>query len=367
LPSDIAVVVGIPRSGLMIANLIALHLQRPLAELNGFARGELLHKGRRLSVHADPSRFRKALIVDDSFSSGSEPHKAQAKLKGVSAQVLYAVGYATPEALRMIDFAFEALTQPRFFERNLMSGEVIRNACADIDGVLCPDHTNAENDDGPRYLKFITEAPLRHRPHARIRHLGRSRLERYRPETMQWLATNGIEFERLWMARYAKAAERRAAQAYARLKANVYLETGSRVFIESSDKVARQIAELAQRPVFCTDSWMIYPGQPPGAIMTFPGRSPPGIKVPLLWFVRQAGIEAAHRVRRRLRNPFGRTRQPTADGSGGARYRGAGSGLRRFFAARSVAAVAVRPIAVVAARFPGLALVQHQPERLVLV
>jgi uncharacterized HAD superfamily protein len=315
LPDDIDVIVGIPRSGLMVANLIALHLQRPLAELNGFARGELLHQGWRMSVRTDLSRFRKALVVDDSISSGAELRRAQAKLKGVPTHLLYAAGYATPEALRMVDFAFEVLPQPRVFEWNFMSGEVMRNACVDIDGVLCPDPTDAENDDGPRYLKFIKEAPLRHRPHARIRHLVTSRLERYRPETEQWLANNGIEFERLWMARYESAAERRAAQAYARLKANIYLETGTRIFIESSGKVARQIAELTQRPVFCTDLWqMIYPGQPPGAIMTFPGRTPRGIQVPLLWFVRQAGIDVAHRLRRRLDNPFRRAaRQPPTE------------------------------------------------------
>ena len=315
LPNDIDVVVGIPRSGLMVANLIALHLQRPLAELNGFARGELLHQGWRMSRHADPSRFRTALVVDDSISSGSELRKAQEKLKGVHTQLLYAAGYATPEALRMVDFAFEVLPQPRVFEWNFMSGEVMRNACVDIDGVLCPDPTDAENDDGPRYLKFIAEAPLRHRPHARVKHLVTSRLERYRPQTELWLRSNGIEFERLWMAQYGSAAERRAAQAYARLKADIYLETGARVFIESSDKVAREIAELAQRPVFCTDSWrMVYPGQPPGAIMTFPGRSPPGIQVPLMWFVRQASMEAVNRLRRRLKNPLGRAvDQPPKD------------------------------------------------------
>lgn len=301
LPNDIDVVVGIPRSGLLVANLIALHLHVPLAELSGFARGELLYQGWRMSERGEMPRFRKALVVDDSISSGAELRNAQAKLKDVRTPLLYAAAYAVPEALHMVDFAFEVLPQPRAFEWNIMHGAVLKNACVDIDGVLCPDPTDEENDDGERYLKFLTGTPVRCRPRGRIKHLVTSRLERYRRETEQWLAANGIDYERLWMAPYATAAERRAAQAYAKLKADIYRETGAELFIESAEHVARDIAEIVQRPVFCTDSrQMIYPGQPAGALMTFPGRTPAGVQVPLGWFVRQAGMEVASRLMSRL-------------------------------------------------------------------
>ncbi len=309
LPSDIDVVVGIPRSGLLVANLIALHLHLPLAELGGFARGELLYHGWRLSKRGEIPAFRKVLVVDDSISSGAELRNAQAKLKNVRTPLLYAVAYAAPEALHMVDFAFEVLPQPRVFEWNIMNGEVLKNACVDIDGVLCGDPTDEENDDGERYLKFIAETPLRCRPRARIKHLVTSRLERYRRETEQWLVKNGIEYERLWMAPYPTAAARRAAQAYAKLKAEIYRETGAQLFIESADHVAREIAEIVQRPVFCTDTrQMFYPGQAPGALMTFPGRTPPGVRVPLSWFIRQAGMEVASRLMSRISGAIPRAR-----------------------------------------------------------
>jgi orotate phosphoribosyltransferase len=297
LPTDIDVVIGVPRSGLLVANLIALHLHVPLAELNGFARGELLYHGWRIAQRGELPAFRKALVVDDSVTSGAELRNAQEKLKHLRCQLLYAVAYATPESLHMVDYAFEVVPQPRVFEWNIMNGEVLGNACVDIDGVLCRDPSDDENDDGERYLQFLSGVPVRCRPKTRIKHLVTSRLERYRRETEEWLGRSGIQYEKLWMAPYATGAERRAAQAYGKLKADVYRETGALLFIESSEKVAREIAELVQKPVFCTDArQMMYPGRAPGSVMTFPGRTPPGVQVPLGWFVRQAGTEAASRL-----------------------------------------------------------------------
>ena len=39
LPRDIDLVVGIPRSGVLAASLIALHLNLPLVDLDGFIEG----------------------------------------------------------------------------------------------------------------------------------------------------------------------------------------------------------------------------------------------------------------------------------------------------------------------------------------
>lgn len=46
--------------------------------------------------------------------------------------------------------------------------------------------------------------------------------------------------------------------------------------------------------------------EPTGAIMTFPGRTPPSLEVPLSWFVRQAATEAAYRLVARFRNALPR-------------------------------------------------------------
>lgn len=300
LPADFDLVVGIPRSGLMVANLVALHLHVPLTDIDGFLAGRVLYSGPRLAANAQRKAYRKVLVVDDSISSGEQLLVIRKTLEGVKADVQYAVAYAQPEALRMVDYAFEVVPQPRAFEWNMMNGPHLARSCVDIDGVLCRDPTDAENDDGEAYLKFLSTVPLRVRPRHRIKHLVTSRLERYRGETEAWLRKNDVPYENLWMAPYRTAAERRAAKAYGTLKAEIYRKTGALLFIESDPRIAREIAEIAKRPVFCYEARkMVYPGQELGAVMTFPGPKPPGLNVPLRWFVRQVGLEAARRIQTR--------------------------------------------------------------------
>ena len=46
-PHDIDLVVGIPRSGMMPANLIALYLNKPYTDIDSFISGRILGAGRR--------------------------------------------------------------------------------------------------------------------------------------------------------------------------------------------------------------------------------------------------------------------------------------------------------------------------------
>ncbi|TIT90581.1 MAG: phosphoribosyltransferase, partial [Mesorhizobium sp.] len=56
------------------------------------------------------------------------------------------------------DIVFEVVPHPRMFQWNFMHHVFLEQCCVDIDGVLCLDPTADENDDGPAYEKFLTEA-----------------------------------------------------------------------------------------------------------------------------------------------------------------------------------------------------------------
>jgi orotate phosphoribosyltransferase len=75
LPRDIDLVVGVPRSGLLVANLIALYRNLPLADLQGLLQGNLLTSGPRCSSPLDPeglsNRSLTILVVDECVSTGS--------------------------------------------------------------------------------------------------------------------------------------------------------------------------------------------------------------------------------------------------------------------------------------------------------
>ena len=90
IPPDVDIVVGIPRSGMLPATLIALYLELPLSDLDGFLRGNVFETGltRRNSVNfSESGDYKKILVVDDSIITGSNlahVKKKRAKVARIS-------------------------------------------------------------------------------------------------------------------------------------------------------------------------------------------------------------------------------------------------------------------------------------------
>lgn len=258
LPHDIEVVAGIPRSGLMVANMISLHRHLPMTDINGLISGRLLAGGRRLDVDDSGhflGRTRRVLVVDDSVYLGQQLEVVRRQLEAASLphELRFASVYVDPGKEHLVDFFHEALSFPRMFEWNFMHHAMLQDACVDIDGVLCRDPTPEENDDGIRYAEFLETVGARVKPAYPINTLVTCRLEKYRAETVAWLARNDIRFENLVMMPYSSKAERVAAGRHAAFKAEAYMSAHTMIFIESSVAQARDIADMTVRPVICTD------------------------------------------------------------------------------------------------------------------
>ncbi|MFC3215785.1 phosphoribosyltransferase [Novosphingobium panipatense] len=71
IPDDVDLVVGVPRSGLLPANLLALQLHKPLLDLESYLQGRTPTVGRTARQTIQTARPRRVLIVDDSIASGS--------------------------------------------------------------------------------------------------------------------------------------------------------------------------------------------------------------------------------------------------------------------------------------------------------
>ena len=301
LPRDVDIVAGIPRSGLLVANLLALHLNVPMTDVAGLVEGRVIASGARFKG-SDPRQFlarpRHVLVVDDSVCSGSAMRKVRAQLEaaGLPHRLSYAAVYMSPEA-RLdghVDLYREVVEMPRVFEWNLMHGTVLANSCMDIDGVLCLDPTDEENDDGERYLRFLSETPALLLPTAPVGWLVTSRLEKYRTQTEEWLDKHRVQYGELRMMQYPDMAARRAARAYAGFKSDIYVETGAWLFIESDAALSAQIAQLSGRSVFCTATReMLQPGD-----STSPTRRAPPPQEPPLGAALRATARA---MRLRLR------------------------------------------------------------------
>ena len=218
IPSDVDLIAGIPRSGLMAATMLALHLNLPLTSLDQLVEGRVLSAGQRLRLGTDVIQCaRKIVVIDDSISTGSELRRVRNQIEsvGLRSRIIYIAVYATEESADKVDIHFEICPQSRVFAWNLMHRQELAEACVDIDGVLCVDPTEEQNDDGPVYERFLEGARPLLRPTCEIGAIVTSRLERYRPQTESWLLRHGIKYRELVMWDLPSKAAR-AGQQWAR-------------------------------------------------------------------------------------------------------------------------------------------------------
>ena len=200
IPHDIDLVVGIPRSGMLPASMIALHLNKRITDVDSFVEGRMMSAGER-SVYFQNGDIKKVLVVDDSVCRGNAIRKAKTALEPLENkyEFLYMAPIVTTEGTAFVDIYFEVIDDWRVFEWNLMHHEALEVACIDIDGVLNVDPTFEIDDDGPTYIDFLEHAVPLFLPTAPIDTLISCRLEKYRPQTEKWLKEHGVQYKNLVM------------------------------------------------------------------------------------------------------------------------------------------------------------------------
>ncbi|WP_229666039.1 phosphoribosyltransferase [Wenxinia marina] len=268
LPKDIDLVVGVPRSGILAANLFCLVTNIPMTDLDSFLEGKIYTSGvspkRREALDRGISDMRRILVLDDSINGGRAMLAARKRIEDahLSDNVMMAAVYGAQPDHKEADFVFEVVARPRVFQWNLMHHEVLERSCVDIDGVLCFDPTEEENDDGARYEDFISRALPLHVPTKRLGTLVTSRLEKYRTSTEAWLKKHRIEYGELVMLDLPSKAERQRLKSHGSFKGSVYRNSDAQLFIESEPAQAEAIARISGKPVFCVESQQMYYAEP---------------------------------------------------------------------------------------------------------
>ena len=163
---------------------------------NSFVEGRVFDAGYRGSLQ-QWGEIHKVLVVDDSINTGMAMVKAKQLVSKVSADydVIYMAAIASSAGTREVDIFLEIIDEGRVFEWNLFHHYLMGEACLDIDGVLNEDPV--VDDDGPIYLDFLKNAKPLHLPTVEVNTLISCRLEKYRPQTEQWLAEHGVRYKRL--------------------------------------------------------------------------------------------------------------------------------------------------------------------------
>jgi hypothetical protein len=258
LPNDISLVVGVPRSGMVPAYMVGLHLNLPVTDLASFIDGRPVTGGARF---VEKSVIKKILIVDDSIQSGSQLKKVKEKLQEFNKyEFIYLAIFGSEQNSNLCDYCFEVVKSPRAFEWNILHAHwLFEYSCLDIDGVICEDPSEEENDDGEKYRHFLLNAIPKYLPKSNVLALVTSRLEKYRPETEQWLKKHNVQYKELIMLDLPDRNTRMKLGNHGTHKAKHYLENKNAIlFIESSKHQSNQIFEITQKPVFSIEEMLFF-------------------------------------------------------------------------------------------------------------
>jgi hypothetical protein len=257
LPSDIDLVVGIPRSGLLPANMISLLRNVPLADLDGFIAGRILSAGRtrrQAAFDLSASGFRNVLVVDDSVFSGGSMREARQKLSdsGITANFIYCAIYSGAATHPDADIVLEVVPTPRMFQWNVFHHSLLARACIDLDDLILPPLDGARKAGMKLDCSKVSPICVPTRP---VGHLVTGHPELRRAEVEACLQSLDVAYDHLWMPS-------RGGDPVG-FKARVYKNSNAIIMMTCSDEDAALIAEDAQRPVLSLESHLVV--KPAGA------------------------------------------------------------------------------------------------------
>lgn len=270
LPADVDAVVGVARSGLLPASLVAALLHLPEYAVSRWAGVVDVGHGSRLAA-GDPAHLTgprppaeptHVLVIDDTAARGRQmPHARRlVRERFPGARVTTAVVYAHPLGRRAVDRCAAVLPGDHYLEWNWINSPHLRAVAVGLGGVLCEPCRPGDDDDGPRYAQHVRDARRLHAPqNFAVPVIVTGRHERYRPETEGWLRRHGAKWERLVMRDFPRPPADRFAAEVARFKAAAARRHGVRLFAESCPVQAEAIAREAGVPVICPAAEKVFP------------------------------------------------------------------------------------------------------------
>lgn len=246
-------IVGVPRSGMLVASIVATKMARPLATPDALVSG-MSWAGADIPR---PPAIRRALLIDDSVSTGRSLQAAVATVRTALPGIEVVTGalIVTEAGRALVDIYHSVIPQPRLFEWNLLHAK--RGSLAiDLDGVLsenCPPGVDA---DEARYGHWLDHARPHLIPAFEVDAIVSGRLERYRPVTEAWLRRHHVRYGELILWDLPSKDLRRGH--HARFKADALLRLKPEMYWESSTGQAREIWERTAITTLGVDDMVLF-------------------------------------------------------------------------------------------------------------
>lgn len=253
LPKDIGCIVGLPRSGMLVASMLSTILHRPLGLYNLERQAIELIKAPGRGPKSSPG---KTLIVDDSAYTGRAMRRV---IKWAKKPYYTAVLYNSKNCKVNINFSVRNIAHPRAFAWNIFNGVYMKQAMLDIDGVLCHDPKPGTEASDSKYSAFILNAPPLNLPiKFSVNTLITNRLERWRSETELWLLKHGVSYHKLVMCPCKTAQERRRNHSYGVWKGGNLKNSDCTLLIESSKRQAEEAKRACMgKTVLCWETQQV--------------------------------------------------------------------------------------------------------------
>ena len=238
LPKDFDCIIGVPRSGLLIANVLASAMNKPLSTADDFTRGIVWHS----KDCVKPSVYKRVLIVEDCVDSARALKEdiAQLLVFNPDLEIKTASLFANNREIQQwLDYCYAVThdTLAEFHTHAFFKGHVL---AVDLDGVLYD-----EVSGGPLII-----------PNFKVEAVVTARLELERASTESWLKSNGVIYNQLIM--FDGSAQDRTFRNIAKFKAKSALRVGAEWFWESEPSLAKEISGLLGKSVYCPTNRLIY-------------------------------------------------------------------------------------------------------------
>lgn len=268
VPHDIDFVIGIPRSGMIVASAISELINVPLIDLESFIHEQNPVGGHRLELFKD-KKTNKVLVVDDTCYSGRAINEAKSKLsKFKDYKFIYSAAYLEGFHPEAVDFFLEDVSSYSkqdiqvIYEWNIFNHypHIMSRCIFDIDGVFCIEEGRPDDSQEEAYEDYIKNATPLFVPKVPVGAICTYRIIKYKEITEEWLKKNGIRYGTLVMFNASDWRERNfSGISPEMMKATIYKNNPQfLLFIESNDREARRIHELSGKQVLCIETNKLY-------------------------------------------------------------------------------------------------------------
>ena len=260
-PRRYDLVVGIPRSGMFIASLIAVKLGKALTTPDLLRSGKYWHS-KNVGEQPALDGSSHVLLVDDAMDSGTSMSRAIDTIRegNKDINITRACLVVREEAKSSVDMYHKIISPPRAYEWNILHRKIASHwgpgrLAVDLDGVLCPNCPPGTDDNERAYLDWLAAAKPYLIPSFEIDAIVTCRLERYRPQTEQWLREHGVRYKELHMWDVPSKNDRRGR--FARHKIERLLNIKPDMFWESNWDQSQSIWKKTSIPTLCIDRMIL--------------------------------------------------------------------------------------------------------------